>query len=216
MTIAVFVLIGLAAGVLSGLFGIGGGVVIVPALAAFGRMSFTTATGTSLAALLLPVGLLGAMEYWKRGQVQPIPAALVALGLVLGAWVGARVVGGLLVTAVGYVLFALAGSLWVLLLARLVQGMGGGTIGVIHAYVTDVSAPEERTKTLGWLSAVTSLGAVAGPAIGAVLVEMGGVAFPGWAAAAFVTQRHRARKRADAERAEAARHREPASGASAE
>ena len=95
MTIAVFVLIGLAAGVLSGLFGIGGGVVIVPALAAFGRMSFTTATGTSLAALLLPVGLLGAMEYWKRGQVQPIPAALVALGLVLGAWVGARVVGGL-------------------------------------------------------------------------------------------------------------------------
>jgi uncharacterized protein len=90
-----FVGIGLAAGVLAGLFGIGGGIVIVPALAWMARMPMATATGTSLAALLLPVGALGAWEYWKRGQVQVAPAALVALGLAGGAWVGARLVGNL-------------------------------------------------------------------------------------------------------------------------
>ena len=94
-------------------------------------------------------------------------------------------IAGLLVTAVGYVLFALAGSVPLLLLSRIVQGMGGGTIGVVHAYIADVSAPGERTRTLGWLSAVTSLGAVLGPAIGAVLVRLGGPTLPGWAAAAF-------------------------------
>jgi uncharacterized membrane protein YfcA len=93
--VLVFVVIGLAAGVLSGIFGIGGGVVIVPALAALGKMPFGTATGTSLAALLLPVGILGALEYWRRGQVQPMPALLVAVGLLLGAWVGARLMGGM-------------------------------------------------------------------------------------------------------------------------
>lgn len=95
MPLLLFVAIGLGAGLLSGLFGIGGGVVIVPALAALARMPFPTATGTSLAALLLPVGALGAWEYWKRGHVAVGPAALVALGLLLGAWGGARVAVGL-------------------------------------------------------------------------------------------------------------------------
>lgn len=95
MTLLLFVAIGVGAGILSGLFGIGGGVVIVPALAALGRMPFPTATGTSLAALLLPVGALGAWEYWKRGHVALGPAGLVALGLLAGAWAGARLAGGL-------------------------------------------------------------------------------------------------------------------------
>jgi MFS family permease len=94
-------------------------------------------------------------------------------------------VSGLLVTGVGYALFAVAGSVSVLLLSRLVQGLGGGTIGVVHAYIADVSAPEERTRTLGWLSAVTSLAAVLGPAIGSWLVIVGGHALPGWVAAVF-------------------------------
>ncbi|HEX5818201.1 MAG TPA: MFS transporter [Gemmatimonadales bacterium] len=94
-------------------------------------------------------------------------------------------IAGLLVTAVGYMLFAVAGSVPLLLLSRIVQGMGGGTIGVVHAYIADVSTPGERTRTLGWLSAVTSLGAVLGPAIGAVLVRIGGPSLPGWAAAVF-------------------------------
>lgn len=94
-------------------------------------------------------------------------------------------VAGLLVTALGYGLFALAGSVPMLILARVVMGMGGGTIGVVHAYIADVAAPEERTRTLGWLSAVTSLGAVLGPAAGALLVKAGGPALVGWAAAGF-------------------------------
>jgi MFS family permease len=95
------------------------------------------------------------------------------------------ILAGLLLTAFAYVIFAFAGSVPVLLLSRLVQGLGGGTIGVVQAYVADASAPEERTKSLGWLSAVTSLGAVAGPAFGSLMIGLGGRAAPGLAAAAL-------------------------------
>src|SRR5688572_21790388 len=61
----VFVLIGLGAGVLSGLFGIGGGIVIVPALLYFARFPMQQATGTSLGVFLLPVGILGALTYYR-------------------------------------------------------------------------------------------------------------------------------------------------------
>jgi uncharacterized membrane protein YfcA len=87
----VFLTIGLAAGLLSGLFGIGGGIVIVPALLLFGRMDPWTATGTSLGALLLPVGALGAWQYYKNGHVNITASLLIALGLFLGAYFGARV-----------------------------------------------------------------------------------------------------------------------------
>jgi len=92
---------------------------------------------------------------------------------------------GLLLTGCAYVLFAFAGSVLVLLLSRVVQGLGGGTIGVVQAYVADASPPEERTKSLGWLSAVTSLGAVAGPAFGSLMISLGGRTAPGLAAAAL-------------------------------
>jgi len=82
--------IGLAAGVLSGLFGIGGGIVIVPLLVLFVGLTITQAAGTSLAALLLPVGLLGALEYWRGGFVDIGFAAILAVGLLLGAYLGAR------------------------------------------------------------------------------------------------------------------------------
>lgn len=95
------------------------------------------------------------------------------------------ILAGLAVTAVAYVIFAFAGSVAVLFVSRLVQGVGGGTIGVVQAYVADVSAPEQRTKSLGWLSAVTSLGAVVGPAFGSALVGLGGQRAPGLAAAAL-------------------------------
>lgn len=83
------VVIGLSAGVLAGMFGIGGGVVIVPALAYFARMSLPTAIGTSLGALLLPVGALGAWTYYRAGHLNMRAALWVALGLFLGVWVGA-------------------------------------------------------------------------------------------------------------------------------
>jgi multidrug resistance protein len=95
------------------------------------------------------------------------------------------ILAGLVITAVAYVVFAFAGSVTALLVSRVVQGLGGGTIGVVQAYVADASAPEQRTKSLGWLSAVTSLGAVAGPAIGSLLVRAGGQEAPGLAAAAL-------------------------------
>jgi uncharacterized membrane protein YfcA len=90
-----FLLIGLVAGVLAGLFGIGGGVVIVPALILLARQQPQAATGTSLAALLLPVGALGAWQYWRHGAVDLRAALFVALGLLVGAWAGAALGLGL-------------------------------------------------------------------------------------------------------------------------
>lgn len=86
----IFLLIGLGAGVLSGLFGIGGGIVIVPALIFFAKMQPISATGTSLGALLLPVGALGAFEYHRRGHINITSSLWIALGLFLGAYFGAR------------------------------------------------------------------------------------------------------------------------------
>jgi MFS family permease len=91
---------------------------------------------------------------------------------------------GLLISAVAYVIFAYASTLWLLLLCRVVQGLGGGTIGVVQAYVADASDPKDRAKSLGWLSAATSLGAVVGPAIGSALIHWGRHA-PGIASAIF-------------------------------
>ena len=83
-----FLLIGLTAGVLSGLFGVGGGILIVPALLLLARMSQHTATGTSLGALLLPVGVLGAWQYYKAGQLDVHAALWIALGMLFGGWAG--------------------------------------------------------------------------------------------------------------------------------
>jgi len=82
--------IGFFAGILSGVFGIGGGVIIVPALILLAGMVPIVATGTSLAALLLPVGILGAWEYHKKGNLDIQAALWIALGLVVGVWIGAR------------------------------------------------------------------------------------------------------------------------------
>ena len=85
-----FLIIGLAAGVLAGLFGIGGGILIVPALLFLARMPMLTATGTSLGALLLPVGALGAITYYRAGNLNIRASLLIALGLFVGAYFGSR------------------------------------------------------------------------------------------------------------------------------
>ena len=114
--ILIFIAIGFFSGILSGLFGIGGGLVIVPALIFLARLTPITATGTSLAALLLPVGALGAWEYYKKGHLN-IPAALfVALGLFVGVWIGARLAQHLspvqLKRAFAVFLVLVAGRMW--------------------------------------------------------------------------------------------------------
>ena len=85
-----FLLIGLCAGVLGGMFGIGGGIVIVPALVLLARFVPHMATGTSLAVFLLPVGALGAWAHYKAGNVRPEAALVIALGVFLGSYLGAR------------------------------------------------------------------------------------------------------------------------------
>ena len=89
---------------------------------------------------------------------------------------------GLGASAVAYLVFAFADSLWLLFLSRIVQGAGGGTVGVIQAYVADVTRPEDRAKSLGWLSAATNAGVALGPVLGS-WVQHWGRATPGLVAA---------------------------------
>lgn len=92
MQILGLLLLGALAGVFAGMFGIGGGLIIVPALAILYGMKQHEAVGTSLGALLLPVGALSAWVYWKNDQLNWKYSALLAAGLLVGAFVGARLV----------------------------------------------------------------------------------------------------------------------------
>jgi uncharacterized membrane protein YfcA len=84
------ILVGAAAGVFAGLFGIGGGIIIVPALILLAGFPLVKATGTSLAAILLPVGILGVVAYYKARIIDLRASALIAAGLltsvIVGAW----------------------------------------------------------------------------------------------------------------------------------
>lgn len=122
--------------------------------------------------------------WWGRfsDRVGRRPALLIAMGA----------------SAAAYAVFGFADSLWLLLVSRLVQGAGGGTVGVIQAYVADTAAPAERARALGWLSAATNLGVAIGPVLGSLAMWFGefdllpgdrqlhlGHAAPGLAAAAL-------------------------------
>jgi len=87
------IVLGLAAGVLSGLFGIGGGLVIVPALVLVFGFDIKTAIGTSLFVILLPTGLLGVLEYGKHGHMKISSGLLIAFGVFCGAYFGAIMAG---------------------------------------------------------------------------------------------------------------------------
>ena len=91
---------------------------------------------------------------------------------------------GLTASAIAYVIFGFAASLWQLFVSRFVQGLGGGTTGVAQAYVADTVPPHERAKALGWLSAATSAGVIVGPAVGSFATR-GGEMAPGLVAAAL-------------------------------
>jgi uncharacterized membrane protein YfcA len=91
MTLATLLVIGFLAGILSGLFGIGGGLVIVPCLVAFLGFETKQAVGTSLAAILLPVGILGVWTHYKAGNVNFKYSLLLDVGLFFGALIGAKI-----------------------------------------------------------------------------------------------------------------------------
>jgi uncharacterized membrane protein YfcA len=95
MQVLVYLAIGLLGGVFAGMFGIGGGLIIVPALIFLMGFQELQATGTSLAALIPPVGLLGAIEYWRNGYIEFKVALVIAVGLAVGAYFGARIIIGL-------------------------------------------------------------------------------------------------------------------------
>ncbi len=89
--IIVFMLIGLAAGVLSGLIGIGGGVLIIPTLVFLLGFSQHMAEGTTLAAMVPPIGILAAYVYYQNGNVDIKAAGFIALGFVVGGLFGAKI-----------------------------------------------------------------------------------------------------------------------------
>jgi multidrug resistance protein len=91
---------------------------------------------------------------------------------------------GLTAAAIAYVVFAFADSLWLLFASRVIQGAGGGTTGVAHAYVADTIRPADRARALGWLSASSSLGVMLGPVVGSSATHWSHAA-PGLIAAAL-------------------------------
>ena len=90
-TIIILLSIGLMAGILSGLVGIGGGIVIVPALVYFMSMSQHQAQGTSLAVLLLPVGILAVYQFYNAGHVDIKSALMISLTFVVGGYIGSKI-----------------------------------------------------------------------------------------------------------------------------
>ena len=136
-----------------------GVLIVVPLLPFYAtRLGASPLVYTMLVASFSVAALLSA-PVWGRfsDRYGRRPALLIALGA----------------SAIAYVVFAYAGSLLLLFLARIVQGAGGGTVGVIQAYVSDATAPKDRAKALGWLSAATNLGVTIGPALGAVAIRAG-------------------------------------------
>lgn len=93
-------------------------------------------------------------------------------------------IAGLLISAVSFALFGFANSIWMLFVFRFVQGVGGGTVGVVQAYVSDAVPPEERAKALGWITAATSAGVMIGPTLGGLTTRFG-ASGPGFVAAAL-------------------------------
>ena len=87
-TIAIIIIIGFAAGMLGGMIGIGGGLIIVPALVFFLSFSQHKAQGTSLGLLVLPVAILGVINYYKKGYVDLKAVGLLSIGFVLGSFLG--------------------------------------------------------------------------------------------------------------------------------
>ena len=90
-----FILLGLVAGVMSGIIGIGGGILIVPALVFLFGMSQHLAQGTTLALLVPPIGIFAAWTYYSHGYVDLKAAAFIAAGFVIGGFIGGRIATGL-------------------------------------------------------------------------------------------------------------------------
>src|SRR2546425_3502802 len=121
------------------------------------NMGIGTITGFIVTAFT--VAQLLSAPMWGRfsDRVGRRPTLLIALGA----------------SAIAYLIFGFAHSLLLLFLSRVVQGAGGGTVGVIQAYVADSTDPKDRARALGWLSATTNLGVAIGPVLGSFAIALG-------------------------------------------
>src|SRR5256884_6944866 len=143
---------------------------VLPLLALYALHVHASSTAIGFLTASFPVAQLVASAIWGRvsDRYGRRPALL----------------AGLAASALAYLIFGLAGSLWLLFVSRFVQGLGGGTTGVAQAYVADTMVPHDRAKALGWLSAATSLGVVIGTVVGSFAARAGESA-PGLVAAAL-------------------------------
>ena len=89
-TVLLLIIVGLAAGALSGLIGVGGGIIVVPALVYILGFSQHQAQGTSLGLLLLPVGILAVLNYYKQGYIDIKVVAIMSVAFIIGGWIGSK------------------------------------------------------------------------------------------------------------------------------
>lgn len=153
--VAIFLAVGFAAGILSGLFGIGGGSLIVPCLIALAGLDVLHASATSLAALLLPVGALGVWQYHKAGLVQWKVAGWLSAGLLLGSALGAELALALPISWLekGYACFLLYIAANYLDVFSLLRG----------AKITiDPDIPRKDGSVAAWIALGFAAGAIAG------------------------------------------------------
>lgn len=90
-SITLLMAVGLAAGILSGLVGVGGGIIIVPALVFFLGFTQLQAQGTSLGLLLLPVGIFAVINYYKAGNIDFKVVGIMSIAFVAGGWIGSKI-----------------------------------------------------------------------------------------------------------------------------
>ena len=148
-------------------------------LAALMVVAFVSTLGEFLVVALLPF-------YAERYGATPLEVGALVSAFALAAMASAPLWGrladrsgrrpalllGLVVSAAGYLLFGMAQSLELLLLARLVHGVGGGTVPVVFAYIADSVTGERRAEGIGWVTAVTSSAAMIGPAVGSLAAQL--------------------------------------------
>ncbi len=147
-----------------------GFLIVHPLLPFYAESLGATATMVGLLVAIFAAAQLLSSPYWGR----------------LSDRYGRRplLIAGLLISAAAFGLFGFATSIWMLFVFRFVQGVGGGTVGVVQAYVSDAVPPDERAKALGWITAATSAGVMIGPLIGSYATRLG-PSGPGFVAAAL-------------------------------
>jgi uncharacterized membrane protein YfcA len=136
--------LGMVAGVCSGLFGIGGGLIIVPALVLLFGFGTKTAVGTSLFVILLPTGLLGVLEYWRTGEIKVAAGLCIAAGVFGGAYFGAVMAGAVSDAAMKrlYAVFLLVVAIYFLVAPQGVPKRSGEPPPALADGLEAASAPQ--------------------------------------------------------------------------